>query len=54
MSRWLESLLYEISMLDPITVVTTGLALLAMSLAAALVPALLATSVDPARTLRDD
>ena len=54
LSHWLESLLYEISTLDPITVVITGLALLVMSLAAALVPALHATSVDPAKTLRED
>jgi predicted permease len=54
LSRWLESLLYEISTLDPVTVVTTSLALLAMSVAAALVPALHATSVDPAKTLRED
>jgi predicted permease len=54
LSRWLESLLYEISSLDPITVAITGVALLAMSLAAALVPALHATSVDPAKTLRED
>src|SRR5688572_7124148 len=54
LSRWLESLLYEISTLDPITVVITGLALLVMSIAAALVPALHATSVDPAKTLRED
>ncbi|HXS80492.1 MAG TPA: FtsX-like permease family protein [Gammaproteobacteria bacterium] len=54
LSRWLESLLYEISALDPITVAITALALLMMSLAAALVPALHATSVDPAKTLRED
>jgi hypothetical protein len=53
-SRWLESLLYEISTLDPLTVAITGLALLVMSIAAALVPALQATCVDPARTLRED
>lgn len=54
LSRWLQSLLYEISTLDPITVVVTGLALLIMSLAAALVPALHATYIDPAKTLRED
>lgn len=54
LSRWLESLLYEVSTLDPLTVVLTSMALLLMSLGAALAPALHATSVDPAKTLRED
>ncbi len=54
LSRWLESLLYEVSTLDPLTVAVTSLALVLMSVGAALVPALHATAVDPARTLREE
>ncbi|HEU4620115.1 MAG TPA: ABC transporter permease, partial [Gammaproteobacteria bacterium] len=54
LSRWLASLLYEVSALDPITVGLSAAALLLMALAAAAVPALRAISVDPARTLRED
>jgi putative ABC transport system permease protein len=54
LSRWLASLLYDVSMLDPITVAVSGAALFVMSLLAAMVPALHAISVDPARTLRED
>jgi putative ABC transport system permease protein len=54
LSRWAASLLYEVSMLDPITVAISSAAVLAMSLLAAMVPVLHAISVDPARTLRED
>jgi predicted permease len=54
LSRWLASLLYEVSMLDPTTVVVSGAALLVTSLLAAMVPVLHALSVDPASTLRED
>jgi ABC-type antimicrobial peptide transport system permease subunit len=54
LSRWLASLLYEVSMLDPITVAAAGAALLVMSALAAMAPALHAISVDPANTLRED
>jgi putative ABC transport system permease protein len=53
-SRWLGSLLYEVSTLDPITVAASGAALFVVSLVAAMVPMFHAISVDPARTLRED
>jgi predicted permease len=53
-SRWLASLLYDVATLDPITVATAGVTLFVMALLAAMVPALRAISVDPARTLRQD
>ncbi len=54
LSRWLASLLYEVSTLDPAAVTVSAAALLAMSLLAAMVPVLNAISVDPASTLRED
>ncbi|HJR68507.1 MAG TPA: ADOP family duplicated permease [Gammaproteobacteria bacterium] len=54
LSRWLASLLYEVSTLDPITIAIAAGAVLAMALLAAVTPILHAISVDPARTLRED
>jgi predicted permease len=54
LSRWLASLLYEVSTLDPITIAIAVGAVLATSLVAAVTPILHAISVDPARTLRED
>jgi putative ABC transport system permease protein len=51
-TRVLSSLLYGISPADPVTLLGAALALAAVSLAAAYVPAWRATRVDPAETLR--
>lgn len=52
LSRALASLLFGISRVDPITYVVTAAALLLVSVAACLVPARRAASVDPIETLR--
>jgi predicted permease len=54
LSRWLASLIYEVSTLDPLTVALAAGAVLVTSLLAAATPILHAMSVDPARTLRED
>jgi hypothetical protein len=54
LARWLGSLLYGVSTLDPIAVAIAAGCVFAMSLLAAMTPILHAISVDPARTLRED
>ena len=51
-TRVMENLLYGVSPIDPGTYVAVGLVLAAIALAAAYVPALRATRVDPVVTLR--
>ena len=53
-SRALERLIWGVPRLDPLTYVGAASALLALSLAASLVPARRAGNVDPATTLRAD
>ena len=50
-SRWLESLLYEVSPSDPWVMASSVLVLVALGSVAAWVPARRATGVDPARAL---
>jgi predicted permease len=52
LSRVVASLLYDISPVDPITYVAVALVLLAVAVAASLVPAFRATRVDPVAALR--
>jgi putative ABC transport system permease protein len=54
LSRMLESLLFGVSVFDPATYVAAGLALLAIGLAAATMPALRASRIDPVRALRQE
>jgi predicted permease len=53
-SRVVAQLLYEVEPYDPATLVMTALLFLAVAAAASLLPALRATRVDPAETLRRD
>lgn len=54
LTRFLEGLLYEVQALDPVIMATLVGLQLAVTLGAALPPALRAVGVDPARTLRQD
>ena len=52
--RYLETLLYEAKPLDPVTLVSVTVLLLAVALLAALLPAVRATRLDPVDVLRCD
>jgi putative ABC transport system permease protein len=54
LSRWLESLLYEIKANDPATYTGVAILLVGIGLAASLQPAWQAASADPMRSLRAD
>jgi len=54
LGRWLESLLYGVPPLDPLTYVAAGAGLLAIGVAAASLPALRASQVDPVVALREE
>lgn len=54
LSRWIASLLFGVSPLDPVTFVTAGAIIVAAAMAASYVPARHAASVDPMDTLRSD
>jgi len=53
-SRSLRSLLYEVSPADPLTLAVVSAGLLAAALAAAYVPALRGSRVDPTEALRSE
>ena len=50
-ARVLDSLLYDVRSLDPITLLATSLLMLLVGIAACWIPAYRASAVDPARTL---
>jgi predicted permease len=52
-ARALDSLLYGVRSLDPVTLATTSLLMLLVGVAACWIPAYRASSVDPARTLTE-
>jgi ABC-type antimicrobial peptide transport system permease subunit len=54
LSRSLESLLYGVSAFDPATYAVAGLVVVMVGLAAATVPALRASRIDPVRALRQE
>jgi len=54
LTRFMESMLFEVSATDPRTFVVTALALLLAAAAACLIPAARATRVDPLVALRND
>jgi predicted permease len=53
LGRWLASLLYGVHAADPVALTAAALALLAVGVLAAFVPAYRASRVDPARVLRE-
>ena len=53
LTRQLSALLYGVRPLDPATLIVVSAILLAVSIAASLVPAYRAARVDPMRVLRD-
>jgi predicted permease len=54
LSRWISSLLFGITPLDPLTYIAAGVLISAAALAASYVPARRAASVDPMETLRSE
>jgi putative ABC transport system permease protein len=54
LGRSLESLLFGVSAFDPATYAAAGLALILVGLAAATVPSLRASKIDPVRALRQE
>jgi ABC-type lipoprotein release transport system permease subunit len=52
LSRWLESLLFEVAPADPLTLVSVTVLLLTVALVGSYWPAERATRVDPLETLR--
>jgi putative ABC transport system permease protein len=53
LGRWLGSLLYGVHAADPVALMAASLALLAVGVLAAFVPAYRASRVDPAMVLRE-
>ena len=53
-TRFLESLLFGMSPADPVTFIGTPILVIAIAIAALLVPAMRATRVDPLQALRTD
>jgi len=53
LTQYLKSVLYEVSPLDPLTFAAVPVFLVIVALAASLIPALRATSLDPARALHE-
>jgi putative ABC transport system permease protein len=53
-SRWLNSMLYQISSRDPLNIVSVAALLICFAIAAALAPSLTAARIDPMTALRTD
>jgi hypothetical protein len=54
LTRWLESILFEVDTVDPLTFIIVPLVLLAAVLAASYMPARRASQVEPSQALRDE
>jgi ABC-type antimicrobial peptide transport system permease subunit len=54
LSRWISSLLYGVTALDPLTYALSGATLAGAAMLASVVPARRAAAVDPMETLRSD
>jgi ABC-type antimicrobial peptide transport system permease subunit len=54
LSRWISSLLFGVTPLDPVTYGASGAIILAAAIAASYIPARRAASVDPMERLRSD
>ena len=54
LARMIESQLFQVRAFDPVTVIGTGLLLVAVTLAASLYPAMRAARVDPISALRTE
>lgn len=54
LSRWISSLLFGVTPLDPMTYVAAGVLVSAAAMAASYIPARRAASIDPMETLRGD
>jgi predicted permease len=54
LSRWVASLLFGVTPLDPLTYVASGAVIFAAAMAASYIPARRAASVDPMETLRSE
>jgi ABC-type antimicrobial peptide transport system permease subunit len=53
-SRWLDSMLYQTSSRDPLTITIVAALLVSCGIAAALAPSLTAARIDPMTALRAD
>jgi predicted permease len=53
-SRWMATLLYQLSAHDPLSFAVAALGVVAVSIAAAVIPARYAASIDPMRALRTE
>jgi ABC-type antimicrobial peptide transport system permease subunit len=53
-AHWIKSFLYQVQPLDPLTYVAVAVALSAIGLIAALLPARKAASIEPMEALRED
>ena len=54
LTRFLESLLFGVTLADPVTFVTISVGLIGTALVASYIPALRATRLDPVITLREE
>jgi putative ABC transport system permease protein len=54
MTRWIGSLLFGVSPVDPVTFAMAAMLLLGVAMAAVWIPARRATRVDPMTALRED
>ena len=54
LTRFMTTLLVEVTPLDPVTLVAAGALILAVSLIAILIPAVRATRLDPAAALQSE
>jgi putative ABC transport system permease protein len=54
LNQWMKSLLFSVSVNDPLTYFVTGAVVISIALLACWIPARRATQIDPIRTLRSD